>query len=332
MKMSNLNSHVLLVDGLNTFFRSWSNNPTVNPNGQHIGGMTGFLKSVGAIVRILKCTRVVLVFDGKNGSKSRRKTVSSYKTNRTVKTNLNRPELYDNVENETENMKYQISRTIEYIEQLPVDVIVVENFEADDVIAYLSQQYFTPMEECDRVTIYSTDKDFLQLANNKVDVYDIKNKTVYTQQKISEKFDGILVDNITILRAVEGDSSDNIHGIRGVGGKTLIKMFPELTTEKITFDMFKSLVVNYDGNSKKINDLKSNLNILDKNYEVMDLKRNTLSGTAERSVLDIIQRKKARMINSKKLVQLLTEDHAEDTFRDLHDWLYKTWSSLMRLN
>ena len=74
-----INSDTLLVDGMNTFMRVWSMYPTTNENGDHIGGYTGFLKSIGHAIRLRKPTRCVVVFDGKGGSTRRRKIFSDYK-------------------------------------------------------------------------------------------------------------------------------------------------------------------------------------------------------------------------------------------------------------
>ena len=59
-----LNSKVLLIDSMNTFLRSFAMINHMNPNGAHIGGLTGFLKSIGFAIRHIKPTRVILVFDG----------------------------------------------------------------------------------------------------------------------------------------------------------------------------------------------------------------------------------------------------------------------------
>ena len=59
------NSHIMVIDGLNTFIRVFSAVPALNDDGQHIGGVTGFLRSIGAVIRQLKPTRCIIVFDGK---------------------------------------------------------------------------------------------------------------------------------------------------------------------------------------------------------------------------------------------------------------------------
>ena len=59
-----LNDRVLIIDGLNTFIRCWSSIPTKNDDGEHVGGVTGVLKSIGYAIRNVQPTRVVVVFDG----------------------------------------------------------------------------------------------------------------------------------------------------------------------------------------------------------------------------------------------------------------------------
>ena len=54
---------ILIIDGLNTFIRCFSVIPTLNDNGIHIGGLSGFLKSIGYAIRTLNPTRCIVVFD-----------------------------------------------------------------------------------------------------------------------------------------------------------------------------------------------------------------------------------------------------------------------------
>ena len=59
-----LNSRVLLIDSMNTFLRSFAIIPAINPQGNHIGGLVGFMKSLGYAIKLIQPTRVILVFDG----------------------------------------------------------------------------------------------------------------------------------------------------------------------------------------------------------------------------------------------------------------------------
>jgi len=74
------NSRVLIVDSLNTFLRNFVAIHHLNPSGAHIGGLGGFLKSIGAAIRDIEPTRVILVFDGHGGSTNKRYLYPEYKT------------------------------------------------------------------------------------------------------------------------------------------------------------------------------------------------------------------------------------------------------------
>jgi hypothetical protein len=86
----NRNSKVLIVDGMNLFIRTFSAIPTLNEEGKHVGGLSGFLLSLAATIRMVNPTRVVVVFDGKGGSYRRRQIYSNYKERRAVTSRLNR--------------------------------------------------------------------------------------------------------------------------------------------------------------------------------------------------------------------------------------------------
>ena len=64
-KGSSKDSHLLVIDGLNTFIRVFSAVPALNDDGQHIGGVTGILRYVAAVIRKIKPTRCIIVFDDK---------------------------------------------------------------------------------------------------------------------------------------------------------------------------------------------------------------------------------------------------------------------------
>ena len=131
--VTRLNDRVLIVDGLNTFIRSFSINPSINDDGLHIGGLIGFLKSVRYTCDILKPSRCIIVFDGKDGSKRRRKIYPQYKENRKVKKRLNRNVDWGTApQDEEQSMIQQMGRLIEYLEQLPLTLVSVDGIEADD--------------------------------------------------------------------------------------------------------------------------------------------------------------------------------------------------------
>lgn len=225
----NQNDRVLIVDGLNTFIRSWTVTPTMNENGDHTGGITGTLKSIGYAIKQTNPTRVVVVFDGKDGSKKRRKKFSGYKEGRkSVKQNLNRqyPEMMTE-EDERESMKRQLLWLIDVLDSLPVTTMIYDGIEADDVMAYIARHC---LEEHEQAVLMSSDKDFLQLVDESTIVWSPTKKKLYNVKKVIEEYK-IHPKNLLIYRAMDGDKSDNIAGIRGIGHKTLLKRFPQITSE-----------------------------------------------------------------------------------------------------
>ena len=200
--VTHLNDRVLIVDGLNTFIRSFAVNPSINDDGLHIGGMMGFLKSVRYTCDILKPSRCIIVFDGKNGSGRRQKIYPEYKATRKVKRRLNRNVDWGTApQDEQQSMKQQMGRLIEYLEQLPLTLVCVDGIEADDGMAYISQQL---LPESD-VILMSTDKDFLQLVDERVKVWSPTKKKLYNQKEVFEEY-GVHSHNILTYRILDGDS------------------------------------------------------------------------------------------------------------------------------
>ena len=159
------NDRVLLIDGLNIFLRAFAVNGSLNEKGVPVGGITGFMKSLAFTIREMEPTRVIVVYDGAGGSKRRRKIKSDYKSNRTPK-RVTKFDAFNSLEEEKEAMKIQFRRLLSYLELLPIDVYGIDNVEADDVIAYLSQSIFKK-----EVIIMSADQDFLQLVNDRIVVW-----------------------------------------------------------------------------------------------------------------------------------------------------------------
>ena len=129
-----INSKVFLVDGLNNFLRSFAMIQHVNNAGQHIGALTGFLKSIGYAIKMLNPTKVIIVFDGVGGSNARKNLYPEYKANRNVNRMTNYS-TFSSKEEETESINNQMSRLIQYLKCLPVTVVGIDGLEADDIIS-----------------------------------------------------------------------------------------------------------------------------------------------------------------------------------------------------
>ena len=222
-----LNDHILIVDAMNTLIRSFSLLKAMNPSGAHIGGLVGFLRSLGYVTRIFDPTRVIIVWDGKGGSANRKNIDPNYKAQRAT-SRITHWGLYDNKEEETEALIGQLFRTQDYLECLPLQQIVIEKLEADDIIAYLAKRASNAGK---KVTIVSSDKDFYQLIDNNIEVYAPVKKKTFTLNNIKEEI-GVLPQNYNIVKALLGDNSDNIPGVKGLGIKTILSEWKSFTYDK----------------------------------------------------------------------------------------------------
>lgn len=218
-----LNSRVLLVDGMNTFLRSFAVINYTNTQGTHIGGMVGFLRSLAYVVNLTQPTRVICVFDGEGNITNRKNLYSDYKGNRKLKRITNWSS-FDSLEDESASVSQQMLRLIDYLKQLPINISVIDKLEADDIIGYLAPKF-------DQSIIMSADQDFLQLCSNTVQVYSPIKKKFYGPKEVFDEY-GLWPQNFINYKVLMGDTSDNLPGVKGLGPKKLYKLFPELTGDK----------------------------------------------------------------------------------------------------
>lgn len=324
-----LNDRVLIVDSLNTYIRCFCAVPSMNDDGEHVGGVTGYLKSIGSIVRTFNPTRVVCVFDGKGGSQRRRKLYEGYKEKRRSMERLNRTYDFKNKDEEKEAMRWQLHLLIEILENLPVTVFAVENIEADDAIAYLSNLV---IERGGKSIIVSTDKDFLQLVNDNCEVYNPIKKKMYSPKEIVEEY-GIHPNNFLIYRMLEGDSSDNIPGVKGVGKKTLLKHFALLGEETAVSidDLLKAC--DEESNKKyaickKIAEAHES-GLVERNYQLMNLHEVNISGSTKLEMIDKFDTL-PNELNKYSLTRLLGQHKLHSSIGNYDEWLVSTWVPLNR--
>jgi len=222
-------SSILIVDGLNAFLRAFTMINQINVNGNHIGGLTGFLKSIGYAIKMIHPTKTIIVFDGVGSSNSKRNLFPDYKANR----HLNRVtnySIFSSKEEENESISNQMARLIQYLKCLPVTVVSIDGLEADDIIGYLCKQ-FEKYDQTQEITIMSADKDFLQLASNKTTIYSPTKKKIYKPKDVLEEF-GVSSTNYLNYKILLGDKSDNVPGVTGLGPVKIVKLFPKLIEDK----------------------------------------------------------------------------------------------------
>lgn len=319
------NSRVLVIDGINSFIRSWTTTPTMNEDGDHTGGVVGTLRSIGYQIREFNPTRCIVVFDGKGGSDSRKKIYENYKSDR-GKNRFRVNRQYADLMNEEEehiSMRRQFVWLNDILDYLPVQTMIYDSVEADDVISYITT------ELCDdEVVIVSTDKDFLQLVTDKVTVFSPTKKKLYNRNVVFEEF-GIWPQNILLYRMLDGDKSDNITGIKGVGIKTLIKRFPEITndTKLSEFDLFE-LCEKHKGEYKLYNDILDKKDTLLLNKKIMELNNSYIPNDIK---LKIISRFNDNDIvfDKIKFIKVGNKYKVLSNWNNINEWLHTTFSNII---
>ena len=283
-KPSGKNDRVLLIDGLNTFIRAFVMNPSTNDDGIHVGGIKGFLLSIGYAIKNIKPTRVIICFDGAGGSQRRRKLHPEYKQNRKVNRKLLRAAHQQNsAEDDRLAMKHQLQRLLGYLANCPVTIATIDKIEADDSIAYICKQILSN-SNC---FIMSSDKDFLQLVDDRITVWSPTKKKYYFKQDVKDEF-GLIPENYILYKCLLGDKGDNVPGIRGLGHKTLIKHLPILFgPDIITLED----IIEYAKNnqSRQMDLIKDNEDKLYLNYQLMQLHETEISGSAKEKLQNTVK-------------------------------------------
>jgi len=309
------NENVLIIDGLNTFIRVFSVIPTTNDNGTHIGGIVGFLKSIGYTINMFRPTRCIIIWDGKGGSSRRRKMYPEYKAKRKTNIRLNRAYDFQTIEEERENMIRQIQRTIEYLDFLPITMLSIDNVEADDIIAYTAKQVLTDS----KVTIMSSDKDFLQLVDDRISVWAPTKKKLYTPENVLEEY-GIPSHNLLMYRIFDGDKSDNINGVFGYGLKTVQKKLPFLQEDK---------QFSVDDAITEVDELEEHREIMERNFDLMQLHNVDISASAKTKTIDKI-REPIPKLDKVTFKKMFLDDKMYSALPNLESWLQTKFQTLVK--
>lgn len=205
----------------------------MSAHGYQMGGCIGYLKTLKRLVSEIGPSGVYIAWEG-GGSQKRRALYSEYKMNRRPE-KLNR--FYeDDIPDTDDNKKHQIISLLGMLKCAPVCQLYVSDCEGDDVVAYLSRGTFKGVPK----TIVSSDKDMYQLLDDTTNIYSLHKKTYVTIPNVLEEF-RVQPKNFAIAKALCGDPSDNIPGVKGLGFKTVAKSLPFLSTEEdvLLEDVFK---------------------------------------------------------------------------------------------
>ena len=183
-----------------------------NQKGIYTNAIFGFMNIYFKHVSEVKPDRIVTAFDLKAPT-FRHKAVDTYKANR---------------KGMPEELAMQLPYIKEILTLMGVPVVTCEGFEADDILGTLSRICTEQGSECHIVT---GDRDSLQLVDENVTVRLVTNKDTisYTPEKFTEEY-GFPPLSMIDLKALMGDSSDNISGVAGIGQKTASGLIQKWTT------------------------------------------------------------------------------------------------------
>jgi 5'-3' exonuclease len=324
--MESKQKEVLIVDGYNLFIRAYMAIPTLNEDGIHTGGVSGFMKGMGYAIKLFGPDRVVVVFDGVGGSQKRRKIYPEYKDHKRTKVRLNR--IYEentSLGEEEVSLKRQLQRIVIYLTYLPVYMVSLDQVEADDTIAHMALDYYKDW----KVRIMSADKDFLQLVNDRISVWSPTKKRVYTPQDIIKEY-GVSSDNFIFFKALQGDVSDNIPGITGFGPKTVIKAFPFLNGGKSTLDVIKHHGNENKGSLKVYDTLLDNWADFERNYALMQLTDSYIRTVGQLRIKEVLDNQPPKM-DENGLAKMILEDKLWSSFPNFRGWVNEVFGRMNKI-
>ncbi|MDO4752648.1 MAG: DNA polymerase [Candidatus Saccharibacteria bacterium] len=210
-------NRLVLIDGKSVFYRGYYAMGALSlPDGTPTGGIYGFAAIAMEIVKKLNPSKIVVAWDSKTSTAKRKAIYEDYKAGR-VKPG--------------EDFYTQIPLLKRLINDLGWSFIELDNYEADDIIGTLSKQ----ADEAKNYETYiiSSDLDMLQIVDENTHMWRIlkgfSNIEKIDVKEIEEKY-GIKKNQFLDLKALKGDSSDNIPGVPGIGEKTAAKLLNDYGT------------------------------------------------------------------------------------------------------
>jgi len=283
----------------------------------HIGGLYSFLTTIRKLIKDHMINKIVLVWDGEGGGIYRHRIDSDYKANRKSKEwhkkiEMTASELRREKAKEESILK-QRKRVQAYAEELFLRQIEVDDIEADDLIA----AYCLEHNNKEEILLYSNDRDFAQLLDLNINILfpnisQPVNKTNYIMH-FNHHY-----SNALVMKIICGDSADNIHGIAGMGEKTLLEHIPELKFKHVSV---KDICTRADEiNQERVKNKKKPLKVFENlispegverlktNYLLTNLRKPMLNEEANEELLQLEIPLSPEDRGSKNLYKMMIED------------------------
>lgn len=258
-----MKDRIFIIDGSSYLYRAYhAMPPLTTSDGRPTGAIKGVTNMLMTLKKDSEGSPIIVTFDAK-GKTFRNDIYDSYKANR--------PPMPDDLREQLAPLK-NVCRAIGF------PLIEIEGVEADDVIATLVR---IAKENNFKSVISSLDKDLMQLVEDpSAKMMNTMTHQIFDEEKVFEKF-GVKPNQIRDMLALTGDTSDNIPGVPKVGQKTAAKWlneFRDLEGIKSNADSIKGVVGE---------NLRSSLNDLDRNVELVSLKNDVDIGVSFESLLQL---------------------------------------------
>ena len=316
-------SKLLLVDGNSiinrAFFAVIGRAPMTAPDGTPTGAVNGFFNTLLSVRDEYNPDKICVLFDLKAPT-FRHKMYSDYKAQRKGMM----PEL-----------AAQMPVTKEILDLMGISRMELEGYEADDLIGTLS---LLAKNNGDEVFILSGDHDDFQLIDDKVKVILPQSKKglpprVLFDRNMFEETYGVKPELFVNVKALMGDTSDNIKGIKGLGEKTFFECFPktklgEMTTEDIIKEaqylneqrikLKKKPLKVFENIVNKITDGVQGKDIYEINKKIIDLSEPLLTDEAKENMIILMESPLSKddrtfenlynIVQEKKIMDLIESD------------------------
>ena len=219
-----MKKRLIIIDGNAIVHRSYHALPPFKDSrGEKVNALYGFLLFLLKSIKDFEPDFIAATFD-LQGPTFRHKEYDKYKAKR---------------EKAPDDLYSQIPKIKKALKVFKIPIFEKRGFEADDVIGTISKIVSSLNIE---VIILTGDLDVLQLVNKKTKAYilkrGIKKGVLYDEEKVKERYDGLLPSSLVEFKSLRGDQSDNIPGIPGIGEKTAITLIKEFGSIS---NMYKSL-------------------------------------------------------------------------------------------
>lgn len=203
----------IIIDGSSLMYRAFFALPLLtSSSGIYTNAIMGFANMLGKILTEYKPDNIVVAFD-KSRQTFRTQMYAEYKGQR---------------EKTPDELKSQIPLLREFLEALGIAFIEKDNYEADDIIGTLATKAASQDYEA---LIVTGDKDTLQLIRPNLKVMltkrGIMDMQIFDEEAFKEKYAGLEPIKLIDIKALMGDSSDNIPGVPGIGEKTALKLLSQ---------------------------------------------------------------------------------------------------------